>query len=163
MDRFFPLTYVIDSEIGLVSKMSFGYWQFSVLRKIGRGSGAFSLPGIGYLPETESCNRHKLEPERREWDELPFVLLFNPKVACQWSMLPFLRLDVIFQWLRLEPMMLIEFCHKEFSSSLIWENHYDACLCVCSSFLALPFGWNEASTSTVVFSAAFLFRTFRNQ
>jgi hypothetical protein len=36
MDRFSRWTHMIDSEIDLALRMLFGYWQFSVLRKIGR-------------------------------------------------------------------------------------------------------------------------------
>jgi hypothetical protein len=42
MDRFSRRIPVIKSEIDLVSRMLFCYWQFSVLRKIGRRSGTFS-------------------------------------------------------------------------------------------------------------------------
>jgi hypothetical protein len=40
-DNFSGWTRMIDLEIDLVSRMLFGYWQFSVLKMIGRGSGTF--------------------------------------------------------------------------------------------------------------------------
>jgi hypothetical protein len=44
MDRFSSWTHMIDSEIDLVSKIWFGYWQFSFLIKIVRWSMTFSPP-----------------------------------------------------------------------------------------------------------------------
>jgi hypothetical protein len=48
MDRFSRWTHMIDSEIDLISRILFGYWRFSVLRKIGRGSHVF-LPACAQI------------------------------------------------------------------------------------------------------------------
>jgi hypothetical protein len=42
LDRVSPGTQMTDSEIDLVSRMLFGYSQFSVLRKIGRARQFFA-------------------------------------------------------------------------------------------------------------------------
>jgi hypothetical protein len=41
MDRFSRWTHMIDSEINLILRMFFGYWQFLVLWKIGSGTSTF--------------------------------------------------------------------------------------------------------------------------
>jgi hypothetical protein len=41
IDKFSRWTHTIDLELDLVSRMLFGYWQFSLLRKVG-GPGIFS-------------------------------------------------------------------------------------------------------------------------
>jgi hypothetical protein len=43
IDRFARWTQMFDSQIDWVSRMSFGYWQFSVLRKIGGGAYFFAI------------------------------------------------------------------------------------------------------------------------
>jgi hypothetical protein len=44
IDRFSRWTHMIDSKIDLVSRILFGYWQFSVLRKIDTGPRTFRHP-----------------------------------------------------------------------------------------------------------------------
>jgi hypothetical protein len=59
MDRFSCWTHLIDSEIDLVSRMLFDYWQFTVLRKRRRRSGLLAILEwfAEYLPRILITNK----------------------------------------------------------------------------------------------------------